>query len=186
MAKRYYMVCLDVEGRDCLVVGGSAVGIEKATGLLECGARVTVVDPDPSPDLATLPVTHLAHPYESRDLDGCMLVIAATSDTLTNRRVFDDAEARSIPCNVADVPELCSFILPAVLRRDPIAVAVSTGGASPVLAQRLRDQIAALVGPRHAELARTLEELRPWAKARFPTYEERREYFRRLVEEALG
>jgi siroheme synthase-like protein len=85
-----------------------------------------------------------------------------------------------------DVPELCTFILPAVLRRDPIAVAVSTGGASPALAQRIRDEIARVVGEEHAELARRLRELRPWVRERYPTYEERRRFFAELVEEELG
>ena len=80
-------------------------------------------------------------------------------------------------CNVADVPELCNFILPAVHREGPIAVAVSTGGASPALAKRLRTQIAELVGPEHAELAEELRAMRPEVKERFATYEERRDYF---------
>jgi siroheme synthase-like protein len=83
------------------------------------------------------------------------------------------------------VPELCNFILPAVLRRDPIAVAVSTGGASPALAQRIRDDIDGLIGPEHAELAQKLRELRPWARAHLPTYEERRDFFAGLVASEL-
>ena len=100
--------------------------------------------------------------------------------------MYADADARGMLCNVVDVPELCSFILPAVHRDDPIAVAISTGGASPALAQRLRDDVARLVTPAHARLARELRELRPWAKARFPTYEARRDFFQQLVRERLG
>ena len=103
-----------------------------------------------------------------------------------NQCVFADADARSLLCNVVDVPELCSFILPAIHRHDPIAIAVSTGGASPALAQRLRDEIAAIVRPEHAELAQRLRELRPWAKSHFATYAERKEYFASLVTEELG
>ena len=103
-----------------------------------------------------------------------------------NRRVFRDAESRALLCNVVDVPELCSFILPAVHRHEPIAVAVSTGGASPALAQHLRDQIATVVRPEHAELAHRLRELRPWAKSHFATYDERKAYFAGLVAEELG
>ncbi len=112
-------------------------------------------------------------------------MVAATSTTAVNRRVFADAEARGMLCNVVDVPELCSFILPAVHRVDPIAVAISTGGASPALAQRLRDDIAGVVRPEHATLARRLRDLRPWAKETFETYEERRDYFQQLVEAEL-
>jgi precorrin-2 dehydrogenase len=183
--KRYYMACLDLEGRSCLVVGGGPVALEKASGLLDCGAPVTVVAPQLAGELRDLPVELIERRYETSDLDGRFLVIAATSDTELNRRVHADAEARALLCNVADVPELCSFILPAVYRRDPIAIAVSTGGASPALAQRIRSEIAAVVGPEHAELARTLQALRPWAKERFETYEERRDFFQDVVARSL-
>jgi siroheme synthase-like protein len=185
-AKRYYMTCLDLEGRSCLVVGGGSVALEKVRGLLECGARVTVVAPQVLPELAELDVELVRRRYLTADLDARFLVVAATSISSLNRRVHADAEARSLLCNVVDVPELCNFILPAVLRRDPIAVAVSTGGASPALAQRLRDDIAGVVRPEHAELAERLRELRPWAKAHLPTYEARRRYFADVVSTELG
>jgi precorrin-2 dehydrogenase/sirohydrochlorin ferrochelatase len=184
--KRYYMACLDLDGRSVLVVGGGPVALEKVRGLLDCGARVTVVAPEAAPELLSLPVEWIPRGYHSSDLLGCFLVVAATSSTQLNRRVFADAEARGVFCNVVDVPELCSLILPAVHREGPIAVAVSTGGASPALAQRIRDDVAALVGPEHADLAEELRALRPWAKQNLPTYEARRDYFRRRVEEALA
>jgi precorrin-2 dehydrogenase / sirohydrochlorin ferrochelatase len=184
--KQHYVAFLDLAGRSCLVVGGGSLAVQKTRGLLECDARVTVVAPQAVPELRALDVTWLARPYEPADLDGRFLVIAATSNAKLQRRVFADAEAHAVPCNVPDVPELCSFILPAVHRAGPIAIAVSTGGASPALAQRLRDEVAGIVEPEHVELARRLRELRPAAKERFATYEERRAYFRSLVEEALG
>ena len=184
--KRYYMACLDLEDRSCLIVGGGPVALEKAQGLLECGARVTVVAPQAMPELQAPPVEWLARGYRASDLDGRALVIAATSDRRVNRRVHAGAEARGLLCNVADVPELCTFILPAVHRQGPIAVAVSTGGASPALAQRIRDEVAARIGPEHAALAARLRELRPWARSHFPTYAERRDFFARLVDEELG
>jgi precorrin-2 dehydrogenase / sirohydrochlorin ferrochelatase len=183
--KPYYMVCLDLEGRSCLVVGAGPIGLEKASGLAECGARVTVVAPHAVAGLAALDVEWLAREYQPGDLEGRFLVVAATSNEELNRRVFADAEARGLLCNVADVPELCSFILPAVHREGPIAVAVSTGGASPALAQVLRDRIAGLVGPEEARVAERLRALRPWAKRTFPTYEARRDFFRREVERSL-
>jgi precorrin-2 dehydrogenase/sirohydrochlorin ferrochelatase len=182
---RYYMACLDLTGRSCLVVGGGRVGLEKARGLLDCGARVTVVAPEIVPELLDLPVEWVQSRYASWDLDGRWLVVAATPDREVNRQVYVDAERLGIFCNVADDPELCSLILPAVHRVDPIAVAVSTGGASPALAQRLRSEIAKVVGPEHARLARELHALRPWAREYLPTYEERRVYFERLVAKAL-
>jgi precorrin-2 dehydrogenase/sirohydrochlorin ferrochelatase len=182
----YYMACLDLTGRSVLVVGGGPVALEKVEGLLAAGASVTVVAPEIVPELAALEVVFARRGYRSDDLAGRFLVIAATSTTTVNRRVFADAEARAILCNVVDVPELCSFILPAVHRHEPIAVAVSTGGASPALAQHLRDQIAAVVRPEHAELAHRLRALRPWAKTHFATYEERKAYFAGIVAEELG
>jgi precorrin-2 dehydrogenase/sirohydrochlorin ferrochelatase len=184
--KRYYMACLDLEGRSCLVVGGGAVALEKVRGLLECGAEVRVVAPQVLDELHELDVELVRRSYREPDLDGRFLVIAATSTASVNRRVHADAEARSLLCNVADVPELCNFILPAILRRDPIAVAVSTGGASPALAQRIRDDIAVLIGPEHAEVALRLRELRPWVRTHLPTYEERRQFFADLVARELG
>jgi len=168
--KQHYFACLDLSGRRCLVVGAGALAAEKARSLSDCGADVKVLE----------------RGYEPSDLDGCFLVVAATDDAALQRRVFADAEARAVFCNVPDVPELCSFILPAVHRDGPIAIAVSTGGASPALAQRLRNEFAAVVGPEHVELARRLRELRPEVKERFATYEERRAYFQSLVAEALG
>ena len=183
---RYYMACLDLTGRSVLVVGGGPVALEKVEGLLAAGAHVTVAAPEIVAELAGLGLTFARRPYRCQDLAGRFLVVAATSTTAVNKRVFADAEARSILCNVVDVPELCSFILPAVHRHEPIAIAVSTGGASPALAQHLRDQIAAVVRPEHAELAHRLRALRPWAKTHFATYEERKAYFAGVVAEELG
>ena len=183
--KRYYMACLDLENRRCLVVGGGIVGLEKAKGLLECGAIVTVVAPEIERDLQLLPVRWRRKRYESADLKGNFFVVAATPDRSLNRRVFEDAEARSLLCNVVDDAELCSVILPAVYRRDPISIAVSTGGASPALAKRLRDELGEQIDERHVELAYRLRELRPWVRAHFPSYAERREFFDSLVAESL-
>ena len=171
MSSKLYMACLDVAGRRCIVVGEGPLAVEKATGLAGCGARVDVVEP---------------RRYRRRVLKGAFLVVAATTDRALGERVYRDAERRAMLCNVADMPDLCNFILPAVHREGPIAVAVSTGGASPALAKRLRDDVARLVGPKHAELAEELRALRPEVKRRFLTYEERRDYFDALVAERLG
>jgi siroheme synthase-like protein len=181
----YYMACVDLRGRDVLVVGGGRVALEKVHGLLECEARVTVVAPAVVDELARLPVRVVRRAFGPVDVHGRLLVIAATNDRDVNRRVSAACAERATLCNVADDPELCSFILPALVRRDPIVVGVSTGGASPALAQRLRDRIAELVRPEHAELAVRLEELRPWAKRELPTYEARRDFFAEIVAEAL-
>ena len=166
---QFYMACLNVEGRRCLVVGEGATADEKAAGLEACGALV---------DRVTR--------YRRRVLRGAFLVVSASPDRRLNERIFRDAERRGMFCNVADVPDLCNFILPAVHREGPIAVAVSTGGASPALAKRLRSMIAAIVRPEHAELAEELRAMRPDVKARFQSYEERRDYFDEIVRERLS
>ena len=171
MSKAYYMAAIDVERRRCVVVGDGGMADEKVAGLEVCGA---IVDHLP------------AARYRRRALRGALLVIAATPDRKLNERVFRDAERRGMLCNVADVPELCNFILPAVHREGAIAVAVSTGGASPALAKRLRSMIAAIVRPEHAELAEELRAMRPDVKARFQSYEERRDYFEEIVRERLS
>jgi precorrin-2 dehydrogenase / sirohydrochlorin ferrochelatase len=183
---RYYMACLDLRGRDCLVVGGGRVATEKVHGLLDCSARVTVVAPHVEDELRRLPVRVERRAFRRSDVVGRFLVIAATSDRTVNADVSAAASDRETLCNVADDPELCSFILPAIVRRDPIVVGVSTGGASPALAQRIRADVADLIGPEHAALAKQLAALRPWAKQELPSYEARRDYFQALVEEALA
>lgn len=162
-----YVACLDLAGRRCVVVGDGPVAEEKAAGLRACGAEVVV-----------------AAAYEPSLLDEAWLVVVARRED--GERVAADAQARRIFCNVADVPHLCSFILPALHRRGPITLAVSTSGASPALAQRLRDEFAARIGPEHEQLAVELRELRAWAKEHLPTYEARRDFFRARVEEALA
>jgi siroheme synthase-like protein len=144
---------------------------EKVDGLGACGAEVTAVSPDE---------------YDAAALDSVWLVVAATSDDALNRRIYADATDRRIFCNVADVPELCSFILPALHRRGPITLAVSTAGASPALAQWLRDKFAAQIGFEHEQLAGELQRIRPWVKQNLHTYEERRDYFRERVAKALS
>jgi precorrin-2 dehydrogenase len=169
VSKQYYMAAIDVEGRRCVVVGEGETADEKVAGLEACGALVERVSR-----------------YRRRVLRGAFLVVSASTDRTLNERIFRDAERRGLLCNVADVPDLCNFILPAVHREGPIAVAVSTGGASPALAKRLRSMIAAIVRPEHAELAEELRALRPDVKARFQSYEERRDYFDEIVRERLS
>ncbi len=115
------------------------------------------------------------------DLEGHFLAIAATDDTEVNIQVFDEAERRAMLCNVVDVPPLCSFILPAIVRRGPIAIAISTAGASPALAKRMKRELSELFGPEHAELAELLNDARGWAKATLPTYEDRKAFFEGIV-----
>ena len=181
----FYIACLRLSGRRCLVVGGGDVALEKVEGLLACDAAVTVVAPELQPQLRELAdegsITWLPRRYETADLDGALLVIAATNDSEVNIRVFEDADERAMLVNVVDVPPLCSFILPAILRSGPLAIAISTAGASPALAKRMKREIGELFGEEYARLAVLLNEARGWAKATLPTYQDRKAFFESIV-----
>ena len=167
------------------MVGGGDVALEKVEGLLACDARVTGVAPDAHPELVQLALEGTVRwerrEYDVGDLDGCLLVIAATDHTAVNIRVFEDAEQRSMLVNVVDVPPLCSFILPAITRCGPIAIAISTAGASPALAKRMKREIAGTFGEPYAILAALLNDARGWAKRTLPTYGDRKEFFEAIV-----
>jgi precorrin-2 dehydrogenase / sirohydrochlorin ferrochelatase len=181
----FYIACLRLSGRRCVVIGGGEVGLEKVEGLLACDADVTLVAPEAQPELAQLAleasIRWEQREYHSRDLDGALIAIAATNDTDLNIRVFEDAEARSMLVNVVDVPPLCNFILPAIVRTGPLAVAISTAGASPALAKRMKREIAEQFGRPYADLAILLNEARGWAKATLPTYQDRKHFFESIV-----
>jgi precorrin-2 dehydrogenase / sirohydrochlorin ferrochelatase len=182
----FYIACLRLKGRRCVVIGGGDVGLEKVEGLLACDADVTLVAPHAVPALIDL-AAEGSIAWEQReyagpaDLDGALIAIAATSDTDVNIRVFEDAEARAMLVNVVDVPPLCNFILPAIVRTGPLAVAISTAGASPALAKRMKREIAELFGEPYAELAVLLNDARGWAKGTLPTYQDRKEFFESIV-----
>jgi siroheme synthase-like protein len=181
----FYIACLRLKGRRCLVVGGGDVGLEKVEGLLACDASVTLVAPEAHPALVELAlegsITWARRDYEPADLEGSLIAIAATGDTDVNIRVFQDAEQRAMLVNVVDVPPLCNFILPAIVRTGPLAVAISTAGASPALAKRMKREIGELFGEPYATLAVLLNDARGWAKATLPTYQDRKEFFESIV-----
>ena len=185
LAVPFYIACLRLSGRRCLVVGGGEVGLEKVEGLLACDAAVGLVGPSAHPELARLSdegsIAWERREYRSSDLDGAFLVIAATDETEVNIAVHEDAEARAMLVNVVDVPPLCNFILPAIVRSGPLAIAISTAGASPALAKRMKREIAEQFGEHYARLAVLLNDARGWAKATLPTYQERKAFFETIV-----
>ena len=181
----FYIACLKLSGRRCLVVGGGDVGLEKVEGLLACDGDVTLVAPEAIPQLAALAaegsIAWERREYRPEDLEGTFMVIAATGDTEVNIGVYEDAERRAMLVNVVDVPPLCNFILPAIIRTGPLAIAISTAGASPALAKRIRDEIAEEYGEPYARLAILLNEVRGWAKGTLPTYQDRKGFFESIV-----
>ena len=119
--------------------------------------------------------------YETPDLDRTFIAIAATEDTDVNIRVYEDAERRAMLVNIVDVPPLCNFILPAIVRTGPLAIAISTAGASPALAKRIKAQVAEEFGEPYARLAVMLNDVRGWAKGTLPTYQDRKAFFEGIV-----
>lgn len=142
-----YPVALILVGRRCLVVGGGHVALRKCGGLLAAGAEVTVVAPEVSDEIRAMPVRVEQRPYAEGEATGYWLVVTATGRPEVDRAVFADGDGAGVLVNAADDIPGCSFILPAVVRRGPVSVAVSTDGTSPALAGWLRDRVAALVGP---------------------------------------
>lgn len=161
--ERLYPVNLVLAGRRALVVGGGSVAARKVEGLLAAGAAVHVVAPEVSEEIRVLAasgVTFDERPYRRGDLEGAWLVVAATGDPAVNALVRADADAAHLWLNAADDPTSCSFTLPAVTRRGPVMVAVSTSGHSPALAKWVKEQVGAMIGPEFATLATLLGEVR--------------------------
>jgi siroheme synthase-like protein len=181
----FYIACLRLTGRRCVVVGGGEVGLEKVEGLLACDGRVVLIAPEAVPELEALAaegsIAWERREYRAEDLEATFIAIAATSDTDVNIRVYEDAERRAMLVNVVDVPPLCNFILPAIVRTGPLAIAISTAGASPALAKRIKREIADKYGAEHARLAELLNEARGWAKGNLPTYQDRKAFFEGIV-----
>jgi precorrin-2 dehydrogenase/sirohydrochlorin ferrochelatase len=159
-----YMVNLVLDGRPAVVIGGGAVATRKIGDLLAAGARITVIAPDPSPELQSMADRGLVAgrwgSYRAEDLDGAFVAIAATDDETVNAQVAQDARARNVLVNVVDRPALCTFTLPAVGRRGHLMFGVATDGLSPSLSGVLRDEILERYGPEYAELVSLIGDLR--------------------------
>ena len=182
----FYIACLKLTGRRCLVVGAGDVGLEKVEGLLACSGEVTLIAPQAHPALREYAeegsITWEQRPYEGpADLEGAFMAIAASDDSEVNIGVYEDAERRAMLVNVVDVPPLCNFILPAIVRTGPLAIAISTAGASPALAKRMKREISDAFGEPYARLAVILNDARGWAKSTLPTYQDRKEFFEGIV-----
>ena len=182
----FYIACLRLTGRKCLVVGAGDIGLEKIEGLLACDGDVTVV----APEVTNAEVERLAaegsitlerRAFDPDDLRDSFMAIAATNDTDVNISVYDAAEELAMLVNVVDVPSLCNFILPAIVRTGPLAVAISTAGASPALAKRMKAEVSEMFGETYAELAGILNDHRGWAKGTLPTYQDRKDFFEEIV-----
>jgi uroporphyrin-III C-methyltransferase/precorrin-2 dehydrogenase/sirohydrochlorin ferrochelatase len=187
---KYFPVFFNLEGQNVLVVGGGDVALRKVSLLERSGAVITLVAPKVVPELmeraAAGSLTVATREFIPDDLDGARLVIVATSRRAVNRWIANLSEARAIPVNVVDDREASRFIVPAVIDRDPVLVAVSTGGASPVLARRLRERLEAFVPKRLGDFALWLRGLRKTSVERLRDTDERRRFFEAIVDGPAG
>jgi len=186
---RYYPIFLDLKNRPCLVVGGGIVGRRKVATLLECGARVTVVAPTADENLQNLAdagaIELRKRPYQSTDLDGMFLIIGATDDALLNLQIKTDADRKEKLCNIADHPGACHFILPAVVERGDLIIAISTTGKSPALAKRIREDLETTFGPEYADFLKLMGAIRRKLLAGKHEPEQHKQLFEQLIDNGL-
>jgi len=178
-----------IRDRPCLVVGGGEVAARKAAVLLQAGGRVTVVSPTLGPTLTELQTTgqinHRPGAFSPDDLNGPILVIAATNDKRVNHQVSQLCQARRLPVNVVDQPALCSFIMPAIIDRSPVLIAVSTGGAAPVLARLIRGRLESLIPATYGRLATLAARFREKVQQHIPA-SRRRAFWEQVLQGPIG
>ena len=183
---KYLPIFFDVSNKSCLVVGAGAIAVRKVELLLKAGASVRVVTKDMSDSMSSLQQDHdfecVLRAFKETDLDDIALIIAATSDKILNGRISELAQSRNIPVNVVDNTPLCSFIMPSIVDRGPVQIAVSTGGASPVLARILRSKLESTVPGTYGDLAKLVDNYRHKVKQSFPMVEERRTFWESILE----
>lgn len=179
-------IFLNITDRPCLVIGGGDIALRKIRRLLRANARVTVVAPELCNDLKLLAsdreISHIASAFKPEHLDDMSLVIAATDDNEVNRQVSELAQAKHIPVNVVDNPSLCSFIMPSIIDRSPVQIAISTGGASPVLARLLRAKLETLIPSSFGRLADLMSRYRQHVRDRYPEMRARRRFWENILQ----
>jgi precorrin-2 dehydrogenase / sirohydrochlorin ferrochelatase len=182
----YYPIYLQLESQSCIVIGGGKIAEDKVEGLLNAGARVTVISPDLTPRLRQLgrgrEVMHIARGYQRGDLIGAFLVICATDRREVNRAVWEEASANGQLVNVVDDTLHCNFIAPAVLRNGDLTIAISTAGKAPALAVRLKERLQRELGPEYGRFLELAGELRERLAREVPDFEERKALWYELVD----
>ena len=186
---KYYPVNLDIKNRNGLVVGGGAVGTRKVNTLLQCGARVTVVSPNPAAQLTKLAseraITLKERMYRTDDLNEMFLVIGATDDETLNHQISKDAERANTLCNIADRPAVCNFILPSIVRRGDLVITISTSGKSPALAKRLRQKLETQFGQEYEKFLVLMGAIRKMLLRQAHEPETHKAIFNQLVDSDL-
>ncbi len=186
---RYYPVYLDIQNRNCLVVGGGTVGTRKVTTLLGCGATVMIVSPVVTSTLQALSnkglITLAKRPFQSSDLEGKFLVIGATDNPELNRQIHTEAERLGILYNIADRPEACNFILPSIVNRGDLVIAISTSGTSPAFAKKLRKDLEKELGKEYAVFLKLMGAIRKKLLANNNEPEANKQLFEKLINSGL-
>ena len=182
----FFPVFMALKDQPCLIVGGGDVAFRKIELLRKANAKITVVSPQNCKEVDRLiaehKISHLHRKFEDQDINGYRLIISATDDSDVNKHVSTLAQEKNIPVNVVDAPELCSFIVPSIIDRSPIVVAVSSGGASPVLARLLRARLESLIPASYGRLASLLSDFREQVKKQFSTTNERRRFWEKILQ----
>ncbi len=184
-----YPIFVDLKKQPCLVVGGGPVALRKIRLMMSAGATITVVAPQLCEDLQQefgKQITHHARTFVDEDIDGFRLITAATNEPQVNRRVSELAQAKNIPVNVVDEPELCSFITPSIVDRSPVVIAISTGGGAPVLARILRSKLEAYIPASYGHLAEAMSRYRTKLKIRLPDEQDRRRFWEKIVHGSIA
>lgn len=161
---KYYPVFWDISDKICVIVGGGEVALRKAERLLDCGAKVSIISPKLVHELAALKdkklISHIAAEYSGDLLDKAALIIGATDDEKTNAKISKDAREKGIPVNIVDDPQKCDFILPSIVQRGDLEIAIGTGGKSPALARHLREELEKQYGKEYGIFLNILGNLR--------------------------
>ena len=183
---RYYPACLDITGKRCLVAGGGKIAERKVNSLLKCGAEVSVVSPDLTRRLKELnskgKIKFLKGKFKEKYLKDIFLVIGATDNSNVNFKVYESANKKNILVNIVDSPELCNFIVPSVVERDNLTIAISTGGKSPALAKKLRKEIEDRYGFEYAKFLNIMGNLRKRISYKISDKKKREEIYNKLVD----
>ena len=186
----FYPVCLDIEGKLCVVVGGGRVAERKVLGLLACDAQVSVISPELTEELSSLYaagyILWIEREYQPGDLKQAFLVIAATNEEETQKQVYHEAAAHNLLLNVADVPQRCNFILPATVRQGDLVISISTAGKSPALARKLRMELEKRYGAEYKILVNILGAIRPQILASGLSQSENEQIFTQLLHENMA
>jgi precorrin-2 dehydrogenase/sirohydrochlorin ferrochelatase len=186
----FYPICLDLAGRLCVVVGGGRVAERKVSGLLTCGAQVSVISPELTDELLRRHkdgiIKWIQREYRPGDLEQAFLVIAATDDEETQEQVFEEAAAHNLLLNVADVPQRCNFILPATVRQGDLIISISTAGKSPALARKLRIELEKRFGVEYRVLVDILGAIRPIILASGLEQSDNEQLFKQLLHDDMA